>query len=241
MSDVMDGSIKERLRQWQKAIDALKVSERLLLFVIAVVLVFGLLHNGLMDSAIQKKTFMSREYEQIKSQIIQHKSEKKQFEMMLLAGVNKTKLARVEKLNAELSRLDERIQASMLTLIPPKLMPQVLETVLLENNSLQLISLENRPVASIIEQGPEQPSAVPSPQNAKGQAINKDLSGLYKHSFVISLEGDYPAAVEYFESLSDLPWRFNWDSLHYQVIQYPKASISLEVHTVSLSEGWIGV
>ena len=44
-----------------------------------------------------------------------------------------------------------------------------------------------------------------------------------------------------FDRLALLPWKFYWDELSYQVDEYPNATVSLRVRTVSMSEEWIGV
>ena len=48
-------------------------------------------------------------------------------------------------------------------------------------------------------------------------------------------------AIAYFDSLGKLPWQFYWDDLQYEVDQYPNAIITLEVHTISMSEELLGV
>ena len=226
-----------KVQLWQQRLDALQARERVLLFAVAVVLLVSIMQMLLIEPVLKKTAQIKKQHQQAQTVISQKKSEKQQLELLLAAGVNRAKIAKRDKLKQEFDLLETKIQSSLLTLIPPKLMPQVLEKVLLENDKLRLMSLENRPVVALIKQQPEQTAKKP----ADAVTIKTDTQGLFKHSFVIQLEGSYPAAIDYFEALSELPWRFNWDSLHYQVTQYPRASISLEVHTVSLSEDWIGV
>lgn len=245
MSAAMSESTTSQLTEWQQKLDALQVRERVLLFAVAVVVVVALLQMLLIEPVMKKKELLNRQFRQVSNQLVQQKAEKQGLEMILAAGVNKSKIARRDKLKEEKARLDSRIQDSILTLIPPKLMPVVLEKMLVENNKLKLVSLENKPVVALISEEPEagqnqRRNEVRQGSDDKATASN-ETQGLYKHTFVLRLEGSYPAAVEYFEALSELQWRFNWDAMHYEVIRYPKASISLEVHTVSMSEGWIGV
>jgi MSHA biogenesis protein MshJ len=49
------------------------------------------------------------------------------------------------------------------------------------------------------------------------------------------------ATLRYLQALEKLPWRFFWDSVSYQVMEYPDSVVRLELHTLSLSEDWIGV
>lgn len=239
----MSDALKERITGWQSQIDALQTRERVMVFVMVLAVLGFAFQWLLLEPVLKNNQLMARQQQQLVSQQLQKQLEKQQLEMILAAGVNKAKLAQRDKLNAELQRLDKNIQASILTLIPPKLMPQVLEKVLAENTKLKLLSLENKPVETLIDQ---QQAAQNKPRMAAAgnKEANKEADkkqGLYKHSFILRLEGSYPAAIDYFEALSQLPWRFNWDAMHYEVTQYPKANITLEVHTVSLSQDWIGV
>jgi MSHA biogenesis protein MshJ len=111
-------------------------------------------------------------------------------------------------------------------------MTDVLENVLLQDGELTLLSLENLPVEAIVSRAPADPGT---------ESANGGDDGLYKHSFVLTLTGNYPATVRYFEALAELPWQFHWDGLRYQVQTYPEAIITLQVHTVSMSRDWIGV
>ena len=43
------------------------------------------------------------------------------------------------------------------------------------------------------------------------------------------------------QALEALPWRFFWDSVSYEVEDYPRSLVRLRLHTLSLSEDWIGV
>ncbi|WP_019528141.1 hypothetical protein [Dasania marina] len=233
----MRETFKARIIGWRQQIDALQTRERVMVFVMVAAVLFFALQWLLLEPVLKSNAQMTRQQQQLQDQQQQKKSEKQQLEMILAVGVNKAKLVQRDKLNTDLLRLDKSIQASLLTLIPPKLMPQVLEKVLAENTQLKLLSLENKPVVILID---EQQASKQGPQrSANSESDNKQ--GLYKHGFILRLEGSYPAAIDYFEALSQLPWRFNWDAMHYEVTSYPKANITLEVHTVSLSPDWIGV
>ncbi len=57
----------------------------------------------------------------------------------------------------------------------------------------------------------------------------------------MELEGGYMSTHRYLKALEDLPWRFFFESIDYEVINYPQARITLTVHSVSTQEAWIGV
>ena len=135
----MSDALKERITGWQSQIDALQTRERVMVFVMVLAVLGFAFQWLLLEPVLKNNQLMARQQQQLVSQQQQKQLEKQQLEMILAAGVNKAKLAQRDKLNAELQRLDKNIQASILTLIPPKLMPQVLEKVLAENTKLKLL------------------------------------------------------------------------------------------------------
>jgi MSHA biogenesis protein MshJ len=222
----------EKLEAIQQKIDGLNQRERILLLVTAVVVMVMLLQVLLIDPVLDERKKLTLKNQQLSSNLKQQKNEKTILKAQLNAGINRAKINQREKLQSELEQLNKTIDDSLIAMIAPRLMPEVLEQMLSETKGLKLLSLENKPVIALVEQ-----------QISKnGQLQNgADKKALYNHSFVLKLSGNYMNAIQYFEKLSQLPWNFHWDDMHYKVDQYPNATITLEVHTVSMSEEWIGV
>lgn len=124
----------------------------------------------------------------------------------------------LNKIREQKNTIDERIRGLTDTLVSPEYMPQVLESMLTENPRLKLLSLENKAGESL----------------ALGQAF-ADVD-LYRHGVAIRLETDYPALLSYLQRLDDMPWKLYWTSLDYQVENYPKGELTLEVYTLSTRE-----
>ena len=64
---------------------------------------------------------------------------------------------------------------------------------------------------------------------------------LYRHTLVLRLEGSYLDCLAYLEQIERLPWRLYWTRLEVDAGEYPRNDIVLEVQTLSLEQGWIGV
>lgn len=225
--------MNKNLQQWAKKIDALNQRERVLIFLIAVVVLVWLLLTLLLDPMLSEQKRMSAQLQQLQSQAAQLSNEQIILAAELSSGVHRQAEQRRQQLQQELERINQNIESSIVALIPPRLMAEVLESVLVENRQLKLLALENKPVVKLLAQ-----------QDANSKAeknSNESAQALYKHAFVLTLQGNYAATISYFEKLAALPWRFHWDDLRYEVDNYPNAVITLEVHTVSLSEDWIGV
>lgn len=227
-------------KQWQdlqEKIDGLNQRERIIIFITAVVVVIMVLQMLLIDPLLAERKMTAKKLLAVTGQLQQQEGELQIINAQITAGVNRHKEKRQQLLSEEVKQLDKDIQESIVAMIPPRLMPQVLESVLANNKELKLISLENRPVKAVMEEG----AASTKTTAAKKPEETSHKQGLYQHGFVLTLSGNYLAAIRYFEQLTELPWRFYWDDLHYTVEQYPNATITLEVHTVSMSEEWIGV
>lgn len=56
---------------------------------------------------------------------------------------------------------------------------------------------------------------------------------LYQHDFHLTLRGNYVATYNYLKELETLEWRLFWNTLDYQVSDYPNATVKLEVFIFS--------
>ncbi|MCK5190808.1 MAG: hypothetical protein KAR12_12205 [Methylococcales bacterium] len=132
---------------------------------------------------------------------------------------NKHKLTEVK---LELQKLKQQLDIGDKKFVPADLMAEVLRDMLKQNTGLKLIRLETLPVTTLSESSEQQ-------------------SWVYRHGLSITLSGNYFNTLNYLKSLESLPWRFNWDSIDYQVIEYPVAKTTINVYTLSFEENWLGL
>lgn len=227
--------MKPFLNEWQEKINQLNQRERVLVFLVCAALLGMLLHTLLLAPVLKEREVTKKEIAQLKAASSATRNEVVLLSAEIKAGVNRVKEQRRKQLLAQQALLDQRIEESVIAMIPPQMMTGVLEEVLAQDSELQLLGLENLPVTSIIEDDADKTKEEKKPKD------KEEKVGLYKHRFVLTLRGNYLSTVRYFEKLKTLPWRFQWDSLNYEVTDYPNATIMLQVHTVSRSEDWIGV
>ena len=140
----------------------------------------------------------------------------------------------VEKLQAEIGRLDGQLAGATAGLIAPKEMAHVLGQVLNRTSKLTLIKLKTLP-----------PEAVVAPlvgnTNAAQAAVKAGATQIYKHGVEIEISGSYLETLQFLQSIEALPWRFFWDRVEYTVEQYPQGRLKLVIFTLGLQEGWVGV
>lgn len=150
---------------------------------------------------------------------------------------NKALAVRKQQLQQELTTLDQQLGMVAVDLIPAAKMPVLLKDILHYSTKVQLKSLANIPVLDLSTQAEISPSG--EEDTTKLQA--KYSSRLYRHGVKLELEGGFMDLVSYLQLLENLPWKFIWADLNYEVLVYPKAKITIEVYTLSDEEGWVGV
>jgi MSHA biogenesis protein MshJ len=168
-------------------------------------------------------------------------------------------IQRIERLKSEISELNQRQKALAVSFIRPRQMVDVLKGLLATEKGLQLTRLKSLAVQSLIHRTPQtnsqgtsrtvNPKATvaaklrPSePSEPASDTNNKaNLPEVYKHGLEIVFQGDYNSTLSYLKKLEQLPWKFYWEEVVYEVLDYPKAQIMVRIHTLSLDKGWISV
>ncbi|GHG67851.1 hypothetical protein GCM10010919_16860 [Alishewanella longhuensis] len=100
---------------------------------------------------------------------------------------------------------------------------KMLQDILGPLSALQLVSLRSEPAVPIRLPG-ESPEAPVQ---------------LFQHVTVLSVTGNYMQLKSLLEQVEVLPWLFTWQKLEYQVLEYPKAQMTLFISTVSADESYI--
>lgn len=215
--------MKERLDRLRTRIDGLSLRERLLLFLAGTAALALLWRALLMDplAARQERAYARMESVGKELTILEQQA-RAIVEKGGLDPDRENRRAR-DGLKAQLGSLDERIAAAVQGLIEPAQMTRALEEVLKRETGLRLIrvqSLGSRPLFPSDEAG--------------------SVPGIYQHSLRLEFRGSYLDTIAYLRALQALPWTFYWDELEIGMDKYPKAEVAITVHTLSLSEGWIG-
>ena len=86
--------------------------------------------------------------------------------------------------------------------------------------------------------------AIGANQQASGDSTLQEsqLGGqVFSHGLVIEFQGDFFATLSYLQYLEDLTGNFFWDTLDFQIQQWPMATVTLQIHTLSTDRGFIGV
>ncbi|GAA3530694.1 MSHA biogenesis protein MshJ [Zobellella aerophila] len=130
-----------------------------------------------------------------------------------IAGLSNTdQKQQIERLNRRLARLDNSVQGRLQSLVGPEQMAELLLAVLEQDSGLQLVQLQNRPAQAITTQGG---------------------NTLYRHGISLQLTGSYVQLLDYVRRLELLQGKLFWQSLGFELEQYPVARIRLDFFTLS--------
>ncbi len=224
--------VAQSIGKMAERFDALSVRERLLILATIITLLFVSWDSLLMSplGERQSKTIVgmqsvSQQLDKIASQVTSLSTKKsKNTESQLQKRINDVRRLLVEA-------KEKQTQATG-DFVPPDKMISVLRELLEAEKGLQLTLLKSLGTTSLQER-----------VSVSGNTANEtnEKSTIYKHGLQVVFEGDFFSTLRYLQALESMPWHFHWDAVDYQVLDFPRARVSIIVHTLSLNAWWIDV
>lgn len=228
--------MKQIWQQWSAKFNSLSLRERALIFVMAAVIMCALFNSLLLAPLTTKQQTLSRQLTQIDAEIQTLQAEKVS---LLNSAAQDPHAAMKSRLAAVKNRLQE-INGFLLDkqqqLISPNDITRVLEAILIENRTLQLIALHNLPMEPLLST-----SHAETPIDPELRAKSAAAEQIYKHGVQIIVRGGYFDLLAYLDALEKIPARMFWDRVTLQVEEYPVAVMTLTVYTLSLDKIWLTV
>lgn len=235
--------MKEKWGLLKNRFEAFAMRERLLLVGAVVVLVYLLWEMLLFHPmAKEKEVLVARE--RVAQQAIQvTEAEITVLKNILNKDPNVELRQEIADLRARLSSLDQQLDTLAVGLVPAHTLPKIMHSILSKTGKLRIEQLITLPPETLKLSGDvktaEAPAANASPAVAPQESTEPVEQGasVYRHSVVLSLTGDFAGIVQYLRELERSDWRFYWESLRYQVTDYPQAKLRLRVFTLSSQRG----
>ena len=197
--------------KYQKAVNKLPLEARSVILVTAFIFVFVIWHYTFWQN-LQNNISETNKYIKTLKQTIP----------LLKTNIDTLKKTIKEKHE---QALKEKLESSSKTapsqLISPQKMNEVLQDLLAARYQLALLELKNLP--------------------PKEATLPQTHLKIFEHSIIIKFQGDYFSTMHYLQAIEKLEWKIFWDKLEYKVIQYPKAEITLIIHTLSDQRDLINV
>ena len=200
-------------------VDSMQLRERAMLLGAGVLVLFLLidtfgLQPGFKDQENKKSDIIELEH---KLHVLRERSG-------LLSGQTEKDLSSLrDQLQTNVTGLESRLHRELGGMLAPDQAMYVLEQVLTQEKDLKLLEVD----------------AISKPLSKMELAEdNTDAAtGIGRYGLRLLLEGSYLSTLRYLMALEALPWKFFWEGVDFEVIEYPNARVRLDIYTLGLLEG----
>jgi MSHA biogenesis protein MshJ len=155
-----------------------------------------------------------------------------------LSDPRQVNLHRAGQLQTQLAGLDSQLKNTASGFVSADRMIQVLHDVLDAQGSLELVSIRNLPVTSLVPPASTEPG---QPMVDGAAQVAQAAQPPFVHAVEIVIDGQYNDILEYLAALEALPWKFRWTSFDLSTAGYPRNRVRIEIATLSLDSTWLGV
>lgn len=149
----------------------------------------------------------------------------------------------LERLRAEAAAFDAAFVEDGRQAISPARMPGLLRELLGRDARLRVAAVQVLPPETL--RWAAAPVTANSPAEAPAAVVADPaapaLPVLYRHRVELRFEGSYAATLDYVRALEALPYRLRLHRLDIDATRWPLLKVAVEVETLGLEEGWIGV
>ncbi len=198
--------------------DALSQREKLMTTGAALLIIWACWDNLLYQPLQNKKQNLASTVSSMENNLLTQQQLAAQLKQSSGPNPAQQKLAQLQQ---SVHSLKQQLDAGEKKFVPPQMMADALRDMLQQHGNLKLIKLETLPTTPF---GSEEQQPV----------------WVYRHSLVMTVQGDFFSTLNYLKSLESLTWRVHWDSIDYKVANYPIAETRIQVYTLSFEKDWLG-
>lgn len=247
--------MKKKWEQLAAKIDALSLRERAILLMLISAAIILLVVHFLIEPQFTKQKMLSDNVKQEQLQISALQVEMEQRIAGKSVDPDAESKRRLASAQQTLTHIDNRLHDLQKNLVRPEKMAALLEGMLRRNHSLQLISLKSLPVMDVMDESrlengliAKVAAGASAATNAVANAVaatvsnsaNSSANGsIYKHEVEIVLQGSYLDMLSYMREMENLPEQVYWSNASLSVDAYPKATLTLNLFTLSLDKKWL--
>jgi len=220
-------SMKIRFAELDELFRAREYRERVMLGCMVAAAVFFSIDTTVLQPIGAERTRVSVGMERTDEELLRLEQEAKSLRNVELTPEERSARSEIEQLYRQLAEIDSQMGSEIADLVPPQAIVSVLEELLAQDSQLKLVKLESQtPVRIGLSQDPNMTNANP---------------GLYRHGLLIEIEGNFNSTLSYLQRLEGSHWNLLWDRFEYRVQKFPTATVTIELHTLSEHEEWVGV
>jgi MSHA biogenesis protein MshJ len=240
-------------QQWQRIvlkIDALSLRERVIIFGMATLILITLFNTAFLDPQFAQQKQISQRIKQDQASIAGVQTQIQQLTLAQEADPDRAAKERLQYLTMEAESLHAALRAMQKGLVTPDRMSALLEDILKQNSGLRLVSLKTLSASSLLDETGREEKLTKNPvssvkdkneQKPKGAVEDRSVADtVYKHGVEIVVQGGYLDIMTYLAQLEAMPWHLFWHQAKLNV-DYPKATLTLTLFTLSLDKKWLNL
>jgi MSHA biogenesis protein MshJ len=220
----------QRLRKVAERIDALSLRERAMLFAGAAAAIVFLLYALFLNPQLVRQKALRAELAQQQDNIAGIDREIGQQLQAYAQDPDAAARARLGAIGSNTDQLAGKLRAMQNGLVAPERMAPLLEAIMKSNGKLQLVSMKTLPASPLSE------AAAPA---AAVAIAPPPVALLYRHGVQVAVRGNYLDMVNYMDALEAMPTQLFWGRAELAVEEYPTATLTLTLYTLSLDRKWI--
>lgn len=201
-----------------KKYEALTLRERGIVVLALLAILILVWDTYLMDPLRRARTALQAELDSASASGVNATSED-------VSDPRQVSIKRAGALQTQLATLDAQLKNTARGFVSADRMIEVLHDVLDRQGRLELVSIRNLPVTSLV------PPPDPDP-NTDGNANapeSTELQPPYVHSIELVVDGQYSDVLDYLGQLEALPWKFRWTSFDLSTAGYPRNRVRIEL------------
>ena len=210
----------------------------------AIAIVFILYHFFIDENSMRSERFTT-DIKQIEADINNKQQTISIFEQALAKDPNENVNKQIAQYENQLGEIDVKLLALTSDLIDPIQMRFALIELLTLQKGVSLQLFEAIPAQPIsLNSNTEKVTEVADNNSLLVASDNQYIQPalmLYKHGIKLTLTGDYFQLRDYLSQLEQLKWTFFWHKFDYNLAQYPKGKLEVELYSLSTKKEFIGV
>ena len=240
--------MKQQWQQFALKFDALSVRERIMVFGASAALLIFMVVYLVVNPQLAKRKALADTIAQRQQAVAAIDTEMAQRMAAHAGDPNQQDRIRLERIRQEVQQMRHALQSTQNGLVAPERIVPMLQQLLKQQANLRLVSLATLPSGAMGQGGhvaskasASASAAAPAGQSPADAEPAKAPAVLYRHGVEIVLRGNYLDMVNYMDAVEAMPSHVFWGKLNMQVEQYPNATLSLTLYTLSLDEKWIAL
>jgi len=234
---------------WQRLalkVDALSLRERAIVFAMVALILIVLINTALLDPQFSRQTQLSQRMKQDQAQIAAIQAEVQMKVKQQEIDPDAANRARLQGLRQQAAQMQSAMRDMQKGLVPSDKMASLVGDIVKQNGKLRLISLKTLPVAGLSESSAGEPNPVTekiavAPAAGSAARDGRPEESIYKHGVEITMQGGYLDMMAYMAKLESMPWQLFWGKAKLIVDEYPKATLTLTLYTLSLDKKWLNI